>query len=207
MPTPAPLAPEHEYLEPTRTLDFEHPLVLERAAELGRGVSDAVELAARAFTWVRDEIQHSQDFEVDTVTCSASEVLFLRAGFCYAKAHLLVALLRANRLRAGLCYQRLRFGGNQYSLHGLCAVELPELGWYRIDPRGNKPGVSAAFTPPREQLAFQVKDLGEWDDARIWPRPLRVVTDALRTHRQRMALLPELPDLADPTDLAHAALE
>ncbi|HEY2404829.1 MAG TPA: transglutaminase family protein [Polyangiaceae bacterium] len=201
------IAASHEYLEPSRSLDFEHPLVLERAAELGRQVSDPVELASRTFAWVRDAIRHSQDFQIDDVTCSASETLILRTGFCYAKAHLLVALLRANKLRAGLCYQRLRFTGNQYSLHGLCAVELPELGFYRLDPRGNKPGINAAFTPPREQLAFQAKDPGEWDDPRVWPRPLRVVTEALRAHRQRLSLLPELPDVATTQALEHAPME
>ncbi|MCA9151542.1 MAG: hypothetical protein KDA92_19655, partial [Planctomycetales bacterium] len=40
-----------------------------------------------------------------------------------------------------------------YCLHGLNAVYLEAYGWYRIDARGNKPGVAAAFSPPLEKLA------------------------------------------------------
>lgn len=69
-----------------------------------------------------------------------------RTGFCYAKSHLLAALLRANGIAAGLCYQRLSVngGGTPYCLHGLNAVFLKDFGWYRVDARGNKPGIQPA---------------------------------------------------------------
>jgi hypothetical protein len=38
--------------------------------------------------------------------------------------------------------------GAPYSLHGLNAVWLPDIGGYRIDPRGNRDGIYAQFTPP-----------------------------------------------------------
>jgi len=41
----------------------------------------------------------------DVVTCSASEVLREGTGICFAKSHLLAALLRAVGIPAGLCYQ------------------------------------------------------------------------------------------------------
>ncbi|WP_338430147.1 transglutaminase domain-containing protein [Synechococcus elongatus] len=36
-------------------------------------------------------------------------MLEYRTGYCYAKSHLLVALLRACSIPAGFCYQRLSF--------------------------------------------------------------------------------------------------
>nr|WP_269749949.1 transglutaminase family protein [Polyangium fumosum] len=89
----------------------------------------------------------SPPWQAGPLTCTASEVLRHRTGFCYAKSHLLAALLRANGLPAGFCYQRLAHGSG-YCLHGFNAVELPGIGWYRIDARGNKPGIDAAFDPP-----------------------------------------------------------
>ncbi len=67
-------------------------------------------IAHRCFEFVRDEVRHSWDFKENPVTCHASEVLRHRTGYCYAKTHLLAALLRANRIPAGLCYQRDWYG-------------------------------------------------------------------------------------------------
>ena len=80
------------------------------ATELTAGVGavgDLTPLADRLEASVRDEISHSGDFRVNQPTCAASEVLRHKAGWCFAKSHLLAALLRANSIPAGLCYQRL----------------------------------------------------------------------------------------------------
>ena len=135
------------------------------AADLAADERESIAIVRSCFEWVRDEIQHSMDFQPSEVTCTASEVLKLRTGFCYAKSHLLAALLRANEIPAGFCYQRLSIDGigPPFSLHGLNAVWLEEHGWYRIDARGNKLGVSAQFSPPVEQLAFPIQMAGECD--------------------------------------------
>ena len=161
-------------------------------------------MAEAAFTFVRDAIRHSADFRQNPVTCAASAVLRHGTGYCYAKAHLLVALLRANGIPAGLCYQRLTLDPatdlTRFCLHGLAAVHLPEHGWYRIDPRGNKPGVDARFTPPVERLAFAIAHPGEADLPGIHAAPLPVVVDALRRHATWDALLAALPDLPPQAD-------
>ena len=109
-------------------------------------------------------------------------------GFCFAKSHLLVALLRANGIRAGLAYQRLALDDERHAfcLHGLVAVDLPGYGWYRVDPRGNKPGVNAQFTPPRERLAFPLSQTGEVIFPKVYPEPVGLVVRALELHRQRV---------------------
>lgn len=76
------------------------------------------------FEFVRDRITHSGDVRDSLITCAASETLRKGTGFSYAKSHLLCALLRANQLPAGMCYQRLSVddAGPPYCLHGLTAV-------------------------------------------------------------------------------------
>jgi transglutaminase-like putative cysteine protease len=127
---------------------------------------------------VRDEIRHSWDYQLNPVTCAVSEVLQAGTGYCYAKSHLLAALLRANSIPAGLCYQRLSISdaGPPFCLHGLNAVYLPDLGWYRIDPRGNKKNVHAQFSPPNEQLAFRPTIAGEIDFPGVYSDPLGCFT-------------------------------
>ena len=185
-----------DFLESTDVVDWMHPEVREQAGRLADGLSDAAAVARRSFEWVRDEVQHSRDAGTTVLTCSASEVLRERSGYCYAKSHLLAALLRANGIPAGFCYQRLSRDDNgaPYSLHGLNAVMLPEIGWYRIDPRGNKPGVDAQFTPPVERLAFKISLPGEADLPGILARPLPVVVNALRSHDSVASLWDSLPD-------------
>lgn len=185
------------FLESTDVIDWRHQDVLARAQILRQGSSDPVETARRSFEWVRDEIKHSADYCLTPVTCSASEVLRHGSGYCYAKSHLLAALLRANGLPAGFCYQRLSLdgGGAPYSLHGLNAVWLPAVGWYRIDSRGNRGDINAQFTPPVEQLAFSPNAAGEADLPEIWADPLPVVVNALRAHVTTDTLSRNLPDL------------
>ncbi len=184
------------FLRSTEVIDWQHPAVLAKSRELVSGAGNPVEAARRSFEWVRDEIQHSSDFRRNPVTCSASEVLKEGTGYCYAKSHLLAALLRANGIPAGFCYQRLSIDdkGAPYSLHGLNAVHLPQFGWYRVDARGNKRGVNAQFTPPIEQLAFRIYFPEERVFSEILPNPLPVVVSALRAHTTWDAMLANLPD-------------
>lgn len=85
--------------------------------------------------------------------------------------------------------------GAPYCLHGLNAVYLPDLGWYRIDARGNKPGINAQFTPPQEALAFAIKALQERDLPEIWAEPLSIVVDTLERYTSYDEVLANLPDV------------
>lgn len=187
-----------QYLAPSRHIDFQHPLVAERARDLGAGASGTLDLVERCFKFVRDEIQHSWDFRRNPVTCKASEVLEHGTGYCYAKSHLLAALLRANGIPAGFCYQRLSVEdfGPPYSLHGLNAVFLPEFGWHRIDARGNKQGVQAEFCPPVEKLAFALQDPEERDLPEIWAEPHPAVIATLERYTDVADVHYDLPDVA-----------
>lgn len=104
-----------------------------------------------------------------------------RVGLCYAKAHLLAALLRAEDIPTGLCYQRLFDGATgAHALHGLVAVYL-DGAWHRQDPRGNKPGVDAQFSLDQEQLAWAVDPAeGEIDYPTAYAAPAPEVVNSLR---------------------------
>lgn len=184
------------FLKATEIIDWDHPLVYSRAKQLSAGLTGSEEVARRCFEWVRDEIQHSRDFERDEATCTASEVLKEGTGWCYAKSHLLAAILRANGIPAGLCYQRLSRDdkGPPFSLHGLNAIFLPRFGWYRVDCRGNRTNVDAQFTPPVERLAFPIHSPEERNFPDILADPLPMVISALRAHHTWKEMHDNLPD-------------
>jgi transglutaminase-like putative cysteine protease len=187
-----------DYLAASDVIDWRHPDVLRLAQRLSVGAKDETEMARRCFEWVRDAIPHSVDFGRTEVTCRASHVLAARTGFCYGKSHLLAALLRASGIPAALCYQRLSIDGQgpPFCLHGLNAVHLPVYGWYRIDARGNKPGVEAQFTPPVERLAFAISIPGEADLPGVFADPNSAVLDVLRGYENVAAVTANLPDVA-----------
>src|SRR5882757_3256412 len=187
------------YLDADEAVDFSHPLVRQTAARLRAGAPEPYDYAERAFVHVRDTVPHSADTGDQRVTWRASDVLEQRTGICHAKAHALTALLRAEGIPAGLCYQRLtEDDGTGPEVHGLIALLLPgRTRWSRVDPRGNKPGVDARFDLDRERLAWPVRPgLGERDYPTLYAAPAAPVLAALRAAASRAELvLPgELPD-------------
>jgi ribosomal protein S18 acetylase RimI-like enzyme len=194
-----------KYLQLTEIIDWQNPEILELAHRLASNCQTTTEIAKACFEWVRDEIHHSYDYQMNPVTCRASDVLKHRTGYCFAKSHLLAALLRVNQIPAGFCYQRLTIDNppdsqpifNQIpcTLHGLTAIFLPEFGWYRVDPRGNRDGVNAQFIPPQEQLAFAVKIPQEADFISILAEPLPVVVKVLEECKTWDEVLLYLPDV------------
>lgn len=186
-----------EYLASTEIIDWENSAIVELAQQLATGCESEEAIAKNCFEWVRDEIRHSFDYQMNPITCRASEVLQYKTGYCYAKSHLLAALLRANSIPAGFCYQRLSINdqGAPYCLHGLNAVYLPEIGWYRMDARGNREGVNAQFALPQEQLAFKIQFAEEADFPAILPEPLPIVIEALQTQITWDGMLQTLPDV------------
>ncbi len=185
------------FLSRDDVVDFDDADVAALARDLA--ADDILTTAERCFVWVRDEVRHSIDYRTTTLTCAASEVLRHRTGYCYAKSHLLVALLRANGIASGFVYQRLTVEGPNppYCLHGLVGVFLPEHGLYRVDPRGNRPGIDARFSPPVERLAFATEHEGERLFPGVLAKPLPIVVEALRTHTDVASLLADLPDAVD----------
>jgi transglutaminase-like putative cysteine protease len=94
----------NQYLSSSEFIDWNSPLVQAKAKALADGLTSHEDIAKNCFEFVRDEIKHSWDYKINPVTCKASSVLKHGTGYCYAKSHLLAALLRANGIPTGLCY-------------------------------------------------------------------------------------------------------
>ncbi len=185
-----------KYLKSSEAIDFDNPLVFNKAKELSYGLNADLDIAKKCFEFVRDEIFHCVDYDMNPVTYKASEVLFHKTGFCLAKSHLLVALLRANSIPAGLCYQRVKSEKfNRFFLHGLAALHLQDYGWYKIDARGNKEGINAQFNPPEEMLAYKSLLPGEYFFPEIWIEPLYAVKELLTKHIDYREAMKHLPDM------------
>ncbi|GJF21719.1 transglutaminase [Streptomyces sp. HO565] len=175
------------YLAADEVIDHDHPYVREVAGRLAKEAVDSYAYARLAFEFVRDTIPHSQDAGDPRVTWRASDVLEQRTGICYAKAHALTALLRAEDIPTALCYQRFDV------VHGLVAVRF-DGAWHRQDPRGNKPGVNARFSLGREQLAFVPdREAGEADCPELYAAPHPTVLAVLRAATDRAHLWETLP--------------
>lgn len=160
---------EKDFLLETKCIDHSHPAIMKKADELRKQSSDTIDYIKNAYEFVRDEISHSWDVQTTTVSRCASEVLQNGTGICWTKSCLLAALLRANGVPAGICYQKLTRADEDdsdgYIIHALNMVYIEEQNrWIRVDARGNKENVNAQFSLEEEQLAFPVrKELHEVD--------------------------------------------
>lgn len=186
-----------DYLAESPEIDFYHHEITALSEHLRSSAATELDLIRRIYEFVRDEISHSSDITEKIVTCTASEVLKARQGICFAKSHLLAALLRHNRIPSGFCYQLLRLDDDTSTLvlHGLNAVyPESERRWIRLDARGNKPGVNAQFSVIEEKLAFPVRiELGEIDYPMIYDRPDPNVLAAYAQSRTFEELWSHLP--------------
>jgi transglutaminase-like putative cysteine protease len=176
-----------DYLHADEIVESESVAVAALAARLRAEHPDAASFSRAAYEWVRDRISHSVDVQDPRVTVTATEVLRAGVGLCFAKSHLLVALLRNQGVPAGLCYQRLS-DGSGLMLHGLVAANLCGR-WHRLDPRGNRDGLDAQFSLVDECLAWVVDpDIGEVDYPEVFVAPLPTVVQALRSSRDALKL-------------------
>lgn len=187
------------YLESSEIIDFHKPDIAILAKKLALGIKDEISLAKKVYEFVRDEISHSIDIDGEVVTCKASEVLAEGHGICYAKSHLLAAILRNLGIPTGFCYQRLIFDDETRPwpvLHGLNAIYIRKLQkWIRIDARGNKEGVQAEFSIESEKLAFIArKEFGEEDLPYIFSEPNAKAVSALRKSNSVSELVNNLPN-------------
>lgn len=165
-------------------IQFSTPLIQEKIQLIKSHATSDRERAKMAFKVARDEVAHNFDTQSDTISINAEDVLKNKEGICFAKAHLLVSLLRGMDIPAGFCYQKVLRKGtveSGYALHGLNAIYLPETGWFRLDPRDNKPGINSQFNTDKEQLAYPIRpELGERDYAVVLCEPLPSVVKSMQ---------------------------
>ncbi len=187
-----------EYMKKDDIVNFENENITQLADSLFADSDSEVEYIKKAYEFVRDNISHSADVNEDILICSASEVLAAGHGICFAKSHLLAALLRCKSIPSGFCYQKLILDDETAPVlvyHGLNAVYIKECKtWIRLDARGNKEGVNAQFSLDREQLAFPVRtEKGEEDGFVIYPDPDIKILEKFKNNKTRTELWDDLP--------------
>ncbi|MEJ6487650.1 hypothetical protein N0Y54_41480 [Nostoc punctiforme UO1] len=64
-----------EYLKVSEVIDWQHPKIMECAKQISLGCATPIAIAKVCFEWVRDEICHSFDYQMNPLTCRASDVL------------------------------------------------------------------------------------------------------------------------------------
>ncbi|SDB60644.1 Transglutaminase-like superfamily protein [Ruminococcaceae bacterium FB2012] len=188
-----------DYLNCSDAIDYSDQAVTELADTLFNKATDETDFVRIVFEYVRDNISHSADINADELTCSASEVLKAGHGICFAKSHLLAAILRCKGVPAGFCYQKLILDDDVAPIliyHGLNGVYIKSVGrWIRLDPRGNKPGVNAQFSLETEQLAFPIRpEKGERDGLTVYPEPAPLIVSKFDKYSSREKLWDDLPD-------------
>jgi transglutaminase-like putative cysteine protease len=98
-----------QYLEPTPTLDFDHPDVANFAARHGAGFSSRREQAVGLYLAVRDGIRYDPyQLELSLEGFKASTTLNNGRGWCVTKALLLAACCRHQGIPARLGYADVR---------------------------------------------------------------------------------------------------
>ena len=187
-----------EYLKKGGVVNYENVNIIQLADLLWSNADSDVDYIKRAYEFVRDNISHSADINEDSLTCSASEVLAAGHGICFAKSHLLAALLRCKSIPTGFCYQKLILDDETAPIliyHGLNGVYIKEYKmWIRLDARGNKEGVNAQFSLEREQLAFPIRhEKGEEDGFVIYPDPDIKILEKFKNNKTRTELWDDLP--------------
>ena len=189
----------NQYLAASDVIDYDNQNIQVLAENLSKIANNKIDLAKITYEYVRDNIYHSFDINGKVVTCEASNVLKCQEGICFAKAHLLAALLRCLNIPTGFCYQKLILDDADKSLmtlHGLNAIYLESLDkWIRVDARGNKLGVQTEFNLEREVLAFPIRaEYQEMDFPTVYSKPNIKVVAALRKSKTRDDLIGNLPD-------------
>lgn len=187
-----------DYLRPDDVIDYNNEQITELADLLFERSNDKIGYIKNVYEFVRDHISHSADINENTVTCCASEVLCEKHGICFAKSHLLAALLRCKSIPAGFCYQKLILDDETAPVliyHGLNGVYVEECEkWIRLDARGNKEGVNAQFSTDKEQLAFPIRPhMGEEDSFIVYDKPDMRILECLKTYSTRDELWKNLP--------------
>lgn len=159
------------YLQPTRMIDSDHPLVVEFAQRAAEGAENQVDAAVRLYLAVRDGIRYDPyGFCSLPVHYRASYVIERGRSFCIPKAALLCAVGRACGIPSRLGFATVKnhlatrqliefLGCNLFVYHGFTEFLL-EGRWVKATPAFNRELCERHNVPPlefngREDSVFQ----------------------------------------------------
>lgn len=183
-----------DYLGADEIIDYNNHAIIEQADTLFGAAKDKTDFIRLAYEYVRDNIPHSADIGMSSIPYVASDVLNQKHGVCFAKAHLLAAILRCKDVPSGFCYQKVILNEEQpekLAYHGISGVYIEELNrWIRLDA-----GTGGEFSLKEEHLVFQIREeKGEKDSYMIYPVPDRNVIECLQ-RSQSLCILMESPPI------------
>lgn len=189
------------YLQDKEPAGFLSAAVQELIKKFSTDNKNTVEKARAVYEYVRDWFPHTFDIGANEVSVTAEDVIRNGHGICYAKSHLLAALMRGLGIPCGFCYQLLILDDEvrpYLIIHALNAIYITikdgKSKWIRLDARGNKDGVDAQFSLNNEKLAFPIRpQLNEKDYEIIFAEPNVNVINALKTSKTAAQLIENLP--------------
>jgi hypothetical protein len=184
MPDPYPDRSDiSDYLESSDIIDYDHPLITNAVQQLTYGLKDNISKARAIYEFTRDHIFYSYDINANSVTITASEVFDKGHGICFAKSHLLAALMRAADIPAGFCYQLIYDNDSgRLIVHGINAVYIDEMEkWVRLDSCHRVAEEDLwACDPFKESTVRPINsELGEKEDLTVYHAPKKKIIKAL----------------------------
>ncbi len=131
------LAGFEEYVQPTATIDSNHPEIITKATELVEGEDDQFKAVFKLANWVDDNIEYDLTTLTAQTSQKASWVLENRAGVCDEMTSLFVAMARSvgipARFVSGVSYTTSDLFPEPWQPHGWAEVYFPEVGWVGFD--------------------------------------------------------------------------
>lgn len=126
-----------QYLQPTETIDSDHPKIIAKASELAEGEDDLFQIAFNLADWVEKNV----DYDLTTLTAGTSQkaswVLQNRQGVCDEMTSLFVAMMRSlgipARFVSGVSYSTSELFTDPWQPHGWAEVYFPDVGWVSFD--------------------------------------------------------------------------
>ncbi|MGD8950846.1 MAG: transglutaminase family protein [Desulfobacterales bacterium] len=113
------------YLEPTYFIDSDSPAIIAYASATCHGKDTDIDRAIALYYGVRDDIRYDPySVEDKREALRASSVLKRKAGFCVAKAVLLTAVLRSQKIPARLGFADVRNHLVTQRLKALMEIDL-----------------------------------------------------------------------------------
>lgn len=174
-------------------VNFSSINIILKGKEIFNGITNDTQKAKIAFEFVRDKIPHTFDISTDVVTAKASDVLENKTGICHAKANLLAALLRAEGIKVGFCFQHITLAEDDslgYCVHCYNAIYV-QGKWIKVDARGNTKGKNAQFSLTKPMLAYSNRP--QYDEY-FWPGIYA------NPHMDTMAMLEKSKSIQDIID-------
>lgn len=149
-------------------VDFSLANIILKGKEIFNGITNDTQKAKIAFEFVRDKIPHTFDIATDIITAKASDVLENKTGICHAKANLFAALLRAEGIKVGFCFQHITLAEDDslgYCVHCYNAIYV-QGKWIKVDVGGNTKRGKAQFSLTNPMLAYSNRP--QYDEY-FWP--------------------------------------